>query len=167
VETCARIYATQIVARHGSGSVLIIYQGRQFTSAFFQETSKILNVKKVQTSAYHPQANGMVERLHKSLQDGLSHYIDAAGTNWDTVVPFFLMVYRATPHSVTEFSPLYLLHWREMNLPTAESLKAKISSEVSDPNLICWLENWKSSLSKAYKAVHLNSKRSHQQNKTN
>jgi hypothetical protein len=48
-ETCARVYATQIVTRHGSGSILISDQGRQFTSAFFRETCKILRIKKVRT----------------------------------------------------------------------------------------------------------------------
>jgi hypothetical protein len=44
-------------------------------------------------------------------------------------------------------------------------VKVKFASEVSDPNLVHQLENLKSSLTKAYKAVHLNSRRSHQQNK--
>jgi len=37
-ETCARIYATQIVTQHGNGSQLITDQGRSFMSSFFQET---------------------------------------------------------------------------------------------------------------------------------
>lgn len=88
-ETCARVYATQIITRHGSGSVLITDQGKQLTSVFFQETCKVLNVKKVQSSPYHPQSNSVVERLHKSLHDALAHYVDSTGTNWDTLVPFF------------------------------------------------------------------------------
>ena len=63
-ETCARVYAKQIVARHGSGLTLITDQGRSFTLAFFQETCKILKVRKVRTSAYHAMSNGMVERFH-------------------------------------------------------------------------------------------------------
>jgi len=63
-ETCARVYATQIIARHGCGSTLITDQGRSFTSAFFQETCRILKVRKVRTSAYHAMSNGMVERFH-------------------------------------------------------------------------------------------------------
>ena len=88
-ETCARIYATQIIARHGSGSTLITDQGRSFTSAFFQETCKILKVRKVRTSAYHAMSNGMVERFHRVLHDSIAHYIDSTGTNWDVVLPFF------------------------------------------------------------------------------
>jgi hypothetical protein len=30
-ETCARVYATQIIARHGNGSTLITDRGRSFT----------------------------------------------------------------------------------------------------------------------------------------
>ena len=89
-ETCARIYATQFTARHGSGSTLITDQGRSFTSAFFQETCKILKVRKVRTSAYNAMSNGMVERFHRVLHDSIAHYIDSTGTNWDVVLPFFL-----------------------------------------------------------------------------
>jgi len=78
----------------------------------------------------------MVERLYKMLHEELRHYIDSCGANWDTVVPFFLMAYRATPNTTTKFSPFYLLHGWEMNLPTADSLKAKISSNVRNVDLV-------------------------------
>jgi transposase InsO family protein len=57
-ESCARIYATQIVTRHGSGSKLITDQGRAFKSSFFQETCKILGIRTSRTSSYHAQSNG-------------------------------------------------------------------------------------------------------------
>jgi transposase InsO family protein len=116
-KTCARVYSTQIIARHGSGSTMITDQGRSFTSAFFQETYKILKVRKVRTSTYHAMSNGMVERFHRVLHDSIFHYIDLTGRNWDVVMPFFLMAYRGTPHSTTGYSPFYLLHGREMVLP--------------------------------------------------
>jgi hypothetical protein len=37
-EVCARVYATQIITRHCTGSKLITDQGRAFMSSFFQET---------------------------------------------------------------------------------------------------------------------------------
>ena len=86
-ETCARVYATQIVARHGSGSTLITDQLRSFTSAFFQDTCKILNVRKVRTSAYHAMSNEMVERFNRVLHDSIAHYMDSTDMNWDVVLP--------------------------------------------------------------------------------
>ena len=37
-QTVARVYATQIVTRHGTGSKLVTDEGRNFMSAFFKET---------------------------------------------------------------------------------------------------------------------------------
>jgi len=115
-QTCARIYATQIVTRHGSGSKLVTDQGAAFMSAFFSETCKVLGIQRSRTSSYHPASNGTLERWHRELHDGMSHYVNSSHSNWDLVLPFFLMTYRATPHSTTGYSPFFLLHGREMVL---------------------------------------------------
>jgi transposase InsO family protein len=80
-ETCARIYASQIVTRQGTGSKLITDQDRAFMSIFFQETCKILGIHKVNTTSYHPRSNGMIERLHRTLHTGLSHFVNSANNN--------------------------------------------------------------------------------------
>ena len=53
-KTCARIYVTQIVTRHGTGSQLITDQGRSFMSSFFQDTCKILAIRTTRTTSYYP-----------------------------------------------------------------------------------------------------------------
>jgi hypothetical protein len=40
------------------------------------------------------------------------------------------MAYRETPNTTTKYSPFYLLHGREMPLPTNENLKAKIQKKI-------------------------------------
>ena len=162
-ETCARIYATQIITRHGTGWKLITDQGRAFMSTFFSETCKILGVRKIHTTSYHPMSNGLLERWHRSLHTGLSHYINASHTNWDVVVPFYLMAYRATPNSVTKFSPFYLLHGREMPLPNNANLKAWVSRE--NPHHHQRLQNLRASRNAAYKCVNKPNKKAHQNNK--
>jgi hypothetical protein len=51
---CARAYATHIIAKHCAGSELLTDQGRNLTSDFFHETCKILGIKQLFTTAYHP-----------------------------------------------------------------------------------------------------------------
>ena len=126
--TCARVYATQIVARHGTGSTLITDQGRSFNSAFFQETCKILKVRKVRTSAYRAMSKGIVERFHRVLHDSIAHY--RLHQYELGCVAIFFMAYRATPHSMTRYCQFYLLHGREMVLPKDGDLKAKISRGI-------------------------------------
>jgi len=48
----------------------------------------VLSVRRSRTTSYHPASSGMLERWHKDLHTALSHYINAANTNWDTIVPF-------------------------------------------------------------------------------
>jgi hypothetical protein len=115
-------------------------------SEFFRETCKILGVNKFHTSSFHPSSNGMVEMWHRSLNTGLSLYVDATHTNWDEVTPFFLMAYRATPNTTTGYSQYYLLHGREMALPNSENLKAKLS--VDNPERQQQLSNPKRQFAK-------------------
>jgi hypothetical protein len=79
-------------------------------------------------SAYNPRGNGTIERLHKTMSQGLSKYVNSSGTDWYTLIPFYMMAYRETPHGTHGFSPFYLLHGREMVLPTSEALKAKLTA---------------------------------------
>jgi len=117
-ETCARVYSSQIITRHGSGSNLITDQGRELVIFL----PKNVQNRRVRTSSYHASSNGMVERLHRSLHSGLSHYVNAYHKNWDKVVSYYLISHRATPHTTMGYSPFYLLHGREMVLPSTKNL---------------------------------------------
>jgi hypothetical protein len=99
------------------------------------------------------------------MNEGLSHYVNSSGNNWDTLVPFYLMAYRSTPHSTSGYSPYFLLHGREMEIPTAQNLKAKLSPEVRNHENANRLENLKFSLKRAHQEVRKNSRKSHQVNK--
>jgi hypothetical protein len=70
------------------------------------------------------------------------------------------MAYRATLNSVTGYSPFYLLHGREMEIPNNDSLKARIAS--SNPDVDRRVENLKTSLKKAYKFVAESNRKSRQ-----
>jgi hypothetical protein len=93
--------------------------------------------------------------------------VDATGTNWDVVVPFFLMAYRATPNSTTKFSPYYLLHGREMPLPSADDINAKLPEAAQNLEQATRLANLKHSLRTAYEIVRQNSRKAHLKNKRN
>jgi len=115
-----------ITTRHGS---IALNGSRPSVCLAFQETRKVLGIRRTRTTSYQPALNGMIERWHKDIHTALSHYINSANTNWDTILPFFLIACRATPHSVTAYRPSYLLHGRDMELPINDSLKAHCVKE--------------------------------------
>jgi hypothetical protein len=73
------------------------------------------------------------------------------------------MAYRATPNSVTGYSPFYLLHGREMEIPNNDNLKARVES--GNPDVDLHIRKLKASLKKAYELVAKLNRKSHQGNK--
>ena len=57
------------VARYGVPANLTSDRGVQFTSATWTDWCSEYGVRHIPTTAFHPQANGMVERLHRSVAE--------------------------------------------------------------------------------------------------
>ena len=117
--TLAKIFVTQIVCRHGTPQSILTDQGANFLSALFKNVCKLLKIKKLQTTAYHPETNGALERSHRTLGEYLRNYTDQDQTNWDNWLPYAMFVYNSTPHSSTKFSPFKLLYDYEPTLPSS------------------------------------------------
>ena len=78
---------------------------------------KLLNIKKINTSPYHPQANGLVENFNGTLKKMLKCYAQEEPTDWDRHIPYVLFAYREAPHETTGYSPFELLYGRRVRGP--------------------------------------------------
>ncbi len=70
-------------------------QGRQFTSALWTGLHMLLGVQLINTTAYLPQSNGMVERCHGQLKAALRARL--ASTEWPEHLPWVLHGLRTAP----------------------------------------------------------------------
>ncbi|GFY27949.1 retrovirus-related Pol polyprotein from transposon opus [Trichonephila clavipes] len=70
-ETVAEAFFSSWVSRFGTPAILTTDRGRQFESSLFKALSKLLGVQKCRTTEYHPQANGMIEELHRPLKSAI------------------------------------------------------------------------------------------------
>ena len=104
-------------------------------SALFQEMCKLLQIKRINSTSFNPKMQGKIEKFHFGLNQTMSYYVNKYGNDWDDFVDYALMVHRATPHSVTKFSPYYLLYGRDMRLPNMDDLSARVEvpEKESDP----------------------------------
>ena len=66
-QTVAAAFCTNWVFKYGAPKQTLSDNGVQFASKLMVAVSQNLGVKNVFTSAYHPQANGQVERYNLSL----------------------------------------------------------------------------------------------------
>ena len=100
---CAEQFMLGWVARFGLPSEIISDRGRQFTSSLWAQMSETLGAQLHHTSAYHPEANGMLERWHRSLKAALRARLD--GPKWLEQLPWVLLGLRTTPRDDAALSP--------------------------------------------------------------
>ena len=65
----------KLLSIYGLPQVLHSDQGRNFESALLAQTLQAIGISKSHTSAYHPQGDGLVERLNRSLLQMLRTYV--------------------------------------------------------------------------------------------
>ena len=88
--------------------------GKNFTAKMMEHLLKALKIHHIKTSPYHPEANGLVERLNGVIKKTLVK-AGAKDRDWDLWLPKVLMAVRTTPHSSTGFSPFQLMFGRQPN----------------------------------------------------
>ena len=57
-----------------------------------------VQIEKTQTTPYHPESDGIVERINCTLCIMLSAFVDENHRNWNKQLPFVMMAYRAAEH---------------------------------------------------------------------
>ena len=114
-EACADALLAGWVSRYGVPSQVTSDRGAQFTSALWAALSKLLGIRHILTTPYHPQSNGLVERLHRRLKDALKSRL--AGPDWYQHLPLVLLGLRAAPRDDSGVSAAELTFGAPLMLP--------------------------------------------------
>lgn len=126
----AKIVYNNWVARFGVPEFLTSDQGRCFTSQLFAKLMTMLGIVRTQTSPYHPQSNGMVERWHRSLKTALKARLSRE-KNWIDVLPTVLLGLRAATRTDTGVSTAELTYGHILRLPNDFFAKPEAINEQS------------------------------------
>ena len=118
-ETVAKKFVLNIVLKFGAPAQILTDQGSNFLSDLFKSMCKLLKIKKIQTTAFHPESNGSLERNHRVLTEYLRHYVRENQTNWDEWVPYAVYVYNTTVHTTTAYTPFELMYGFKSEVPSA------------------------------------------------
>lgn len=113
--TVAKAFTNGWVSRFGCPSVVTTDRGRQFQSALFTALANILGIRHIHTTAYHPSANGMVERLHRQLKAALTAH--QPRERWLDHLPFVLLGIRSALKTDLGCSSAELVYGVSLRLP--------------------------------------------------
>ena len=81
-----------------------------FRSSKFRKCLDNLQIKRSHSTPYHPQSNGVVERVNGTLITRLrATIVDNPRSKWTTLLQQVVRQYNQTPHDVTGYTPEFLL----------------------------------------------------------
>jgi len=112
---CASALLEGWIQRFGVPATITSDRGPQFTSSLWSALCRLLSITHSPTTAYHPQANGLVERCHRRLKDALRSR--AAGSDWSSHLPWVMLGLRSAWREGSEFSPAEAVFGSQPVLP--------------------------------------------------
>ncbi len=103
----------EIVSRTGIPSKVLSDRGTVFLSKLMAGACEMLGIDSLATSPCRPQSNGVVERLHGTLQPMLAKAVNS-GVDWVDFLPLALFAFRQVPSRVPGYSPHKLVYGKEV-----------------------------------------------------
>ena len=92
-----------IYSRVGIPEEVLTDQGTQFMSECMQEVSRLLSIKGLTSTPYHPICNGLVERWNGTLKSMLKRLCQDQPKQWHRLINPVLFAYREVPQESTGF----------------------------------------------------------------
>ena len=83
-------------SRHGVPRELLSDRGAAFLSSLMKEVCQIMGLRKVNTTAYNPHGDGLVERINRTFRDMSAKTIDKSKKDWDVCLLYVLFAYRTS-----------------------------------------------------------------------
>nr|GEV28792.1 reverse transcriptase domain-containing protein [Tanacetum cinerariifolium] len=107
-----------IVCRFGISGEIISDNGKHFSDNPFKDWCDMLNNTQRFASVKHPQSNGLVERVNRSLGEGIKSRLGEGNKNWVEELPHVLWAHRTIIKSSHDDTPFSLTYGTEAVIPT-------------------------------------------------
>lgn len=118
------------IARFGCSLRVTTDQGRQFKSALFNSLMKKFGITRIRTTAFHPQANGQIERWHRTLKAALMAR-GAHSSRWSEELPTVLLGLRTALRD-DNVSPALMTYGSTLRVPSDFFVPAKSNIEDTE-----------------------------------
>ncbi|ROT73456.1 hypothetical protein C7M84_008121 [Penaeus vannamei] len=103
-ETVADAFINQFVTVFGPPRLLQTDNGREFKNNLFKRVCELASVQTIFTTAFHPQANGMIERTNRVVKNALATLLEASPLEWDELLPYVRLAMNSAVHRSSTFA---------------------------------------------------------------
>jgi hypothetical protein len=122
-----------VVMEHGCVPRILSDNGPEFANQVMGRMCTRMGIKQAHSTAYHPQTNAQVERIHRHLAKSLAILSHEYKNSWYLHVKEVQFAYRMSPIDALGMSPFEMLYGRAPRLPvdilTSDEFELKTDAE--------------------------------------
>jgi hypothetical protein len=102
------------ISHYGVPTKITTDQGKQFEANLFNELSKIIGAKHLRSSPRHPQANGIIERFHRTMKAAIKCQNNE---NWTNTLPLIMLALRNVYKDDIKATPSEMVYGTTLKMP--------------------------------------------------
>jgi hypothetical protein len=121
--TIVEKFVVDYFPRAGWPEILLTDNGGEFCQFEWEQYLNTHGIDHRHTTPVHPQSNGKVERLNRTLKDILKKLINGDRPRWESELPHALTAYRIAVSAVTGYSPFFMHFARRPRVPLSKMLE--------------------------------------------
>ena len=114
-DSCVSALVETWISRFGLPDVITSDRGSVFTSTLWTQLAQRLGISTTTTTAYNPEANGMIERFHRSLKAALM--TRCTSDKWKQELPWVMLGLRTTPKEDDDHAPAAKVYGDALTVP--------------------------------------------------
>jgi len=106
-EDLARIFLSQVFAKHGTPTDIVSDRGKHFISQFWWLLCQLLGIKANLSTTYHPATDGQTKWVNQILEQYLWVYINYQQDDWVNLLPLAEFAYTTRRSLQPWFTPFF------------------------------------------------------------
>jgi hypothetical protein len=143
-EKFAQLYMQNIIRYHGFQRNIICDRDRRWNNSFWAEFCRLVGTKVKMSTAFHPETDGQTERMNRTLEEMLRHYVAPDQKDWDSHLPQLEFAYNNSVHSSTKQTPFFLNTGQHPLTPLGDI------AESNNPAAHNFVVDWSTRISRAW-----------------
>ena len=158
----AKALVKHIYLVYGAPELQVSDNGGEFVNEVLQNVTKLLGIGKAKITAWRPQSNGVVERVHSTMNAMFAKSVQDNQRDWCTQLKYITYAYNTSVHRETTYSPFYLMFGRrpKMNLDLLLETPSELYKDLDD-----YTETLQARMRNAFEIVGLHLEQAFDRNK--
>ena len=116
-KTIVNALLTRWISIFGCPEIILSDNAANLSGNLVSVFCRRFGICKIEASPYHPQTNGKIERLFRTVKDMIYCFSAQEGSDWTDAISHIEIGLRATRHSVTGFAPYQVIFGSKMKTP--------------------------------------------------